>query len=178
MPELPEVETVRVGLEPVLRGRRFVRVEQRRANLRFPLPERFAERLTGRRVKRLGRRAKYILLYLDRGEVLAVHLGMTGRFSVRLPGTPLPAMPEACLRHDGERVTAEPCLRHEVRGGSSSTSACSAPTLTLSPRSGERGISSASSRMSMDTTPSTTTWCSRCRAGRSSPTTMRAASAT
>ena len=82
MPELPEVETVRVGLEPVLRGRRFVRVEQRRADLRFPLPERFAERLTGRRVKRLGRRAKYILLYLDLGEVLAVHLGMTGRFSV------------------------------------------------------------------------------------------------
>lgn len=90
MPELPEVETVRVGLEPVLRGRRFVRVEQRRADLRFPLPERFAERLTGRRVKRLGRRAKYILLYLDRGEVLAVHLGMTGRFSVKQPRPPSP----------------------------------------------------------------------------------------
>ena len=104
MPELPEVETVRVGLEPVLSGRRFVRVEQRRANLRFPLPERFAERLTGRRVKRLGRRAKYILLYLDRGEVLAVHLGMTGRFSVSLPrrrhSVPSPIVPEARLRHD------------------------------------------------------------------------------
>ena len=50
MPELPEVETVRAGLEPVLRGRRFVRVEQRRKDLRFPLPERFAERLTGRRI--------------------------------------------------------------------------------------------------------------------------------
>jgi formamidopyrimidine-DNA glycosylase len=85
MPELPEVETVRAGLEPVLRGRRFVRVEQRRANLRFPLPERFAERLTGRRVERLDRRAKYILVHLDGGEVLAIHLGMTGRFSVKLP---------------------------------------------------------------------------------------------
>jgi formamidopyrimidine-DNA glycosylase len=82
MPELPEVETVRLGLEPVLSGRRFVRVEQRRPDLRFPLPERFAERLTGRRVVRLGRRAKYILVHLDRDEVLAVHLGMTGRLIV------------------------------------------------------------------------------------------------
>src|SRR5262245_60615778 len=82
MPELPEVETVRSGLEPVLRGRRFVRVEQRRPDLRFPLPDRFAERLTGRRVLRLGRRAKYILVHLDRDEVLAMHLGMTGRLIV------------------------------------------------------------------------------------------------
>jgi formamidopyrimidine-DNA glycosylase len=92
MPELPEVETVRAGLEPVLRGRRFVRVEQRRRDLRFPLPERFAERLTGRRVLRLNRRAKYILVHLDRGEVLAVHLGMTGRFSVKLPRAPSPRL--------------------------------------------------------------------------------------
>ena len=82
MPELPEVETVRAGLEPVLRGRAFVRVEQRRPDLRFPLPERFAERLTGRRVLRLERRAKYILVHLDHDEVLAVHLGMTGRLIV------------------------------------------------------------------------------------------------
>ena len=82
MPELPEVETVRSGLEPVLTGRSFVRVEQRRKDLRFPLPERFAERLTGRRVLRLGRRAKYILVHLDREEVLAMHLGMTGRLIV------------------------------------------------------------------------------------------------
>jgi len=88
MPELPEVETVRAGLEPVLRGRRFVRVEQRRPDLRFPLPERFAERLTGRTVERLERRAKYILVHLDKGEVLAVHLGMTGRFSVQVPRAP------------------------------------------------------------------------------------------
>jgi len=82
LPELPEVETVRTGLELVMRGRRFIHVEQRRKDLRFPLPERFAERLTGRKVSRLTRRAKYILMHLDRGEVLAVHLGMTGRFSV------------------------------------------------------------------------------------------------
>jgi formamidopyrimidine-DNA glycosylase len=86
MPELPEVETVRSGLEPVLRGRRFLRVEQRRMNLRFPLPEKFAERLTGRKVLRLDRRAKYILVHLDDGTVLAIHLGMTGRFNVRHRG--------------------------------------------------------------------------------------------
>jgi formamidopyrimidine-DNA glycosylase len=86
MPELPEVETVRAGLEPVLRGRSFVRVEQRRPDLRFPLPGRFAERLTGRRVLRLGRRAKYILVHLDHGEVLAIHLGMTGRLIVSSGG--------------------------------------------------------------------------------------------
>src|SRR6187397_1084362 len=85
MPELPEVETVRAGLEPVLRGSRFVRVEQRRKDLRFPLPDRFAERLTGRKVERLDRRAKYILVHLDGGEVLVIHLGMTGRFSVKAP---------------------------------------------------------------------------------------------
>jgi formamidopyrimidine-DNA glycosylase len=93
MPELPEVETVRLGLEPVLRGRRFARVDQRRGDLRFPLPQRFAERLTGRTVVRLERRAKYILVHLDRGEVLAVHLGMTGRFSVQLPHAPSPHRP-------------------------------------------------------------------------------------
>jgi formamidopyrimidine-DNA glycosylase len=86
MPELPEVETMRRGLEPVLAGARLRRVEQRRPDLRFPFPERFAERLTGRRIGRLERRAKYILGHLDSGEVLAVHLGMTGRFSIAWPG--------------------------------------------------------------------------------------------
>jgi formamidopyrimidine-DNA glycosylase len=82
MPELPEVETVRRGLEPILVGNAFARVEQRRPNLRFPLPKRFGERLTGRKVKALHRRAKYLLALLDDGEVLVMHLGMTGRFSI------------------------------------------------------------------------------------------------
>src|SRR5690606_16623848 len=69
MPELPEVETVRRGLEGPLVGRVLARVEQRRPDLRWPLPERFAERLTGRRVIRLDRRAKFILAHLDDGEV-------------------------------------------------------------------------------------------------------------
>ena len=82
MPELPEVETVRQGLAPVLVGNRFRSVEQRRGDLRFPLPKHFAERLRDRKVDALDRRAKYLLAHLDDGEVLVMHLGMTGRFSI------------------------------------------------------------------------------------------------
>ncbi|MDE1174782.1 MAG: bifunctional DNA-formamidopyrimidine glycosylase/DNA-(apurinic or apyrimidinic site) lyase [Parvibaculaceae bacterium] len=85
MPELPEVETVRRGLVPALEGKRIARVLQRRAGLRYLLPERFVERLTGRRIERLDRRAKYLLLHLDNGEVLLSHLGMSGRFTVMAP---------------------------------------------------------------------------------------------
>jgi formamidopyrimidine-DNA glycosylase len=81
MPELPEVETVRRGLEPVMVGQRFGQVVQRRPNLRFPLPERFVERLTGQRVETMGRRAKYLLVGLSGGETLVMHLGMSGRFT-------------------------------------------------------------------------------------------------
>jgi formamidopyrimidine-DNA glycosylase len=82
MPELPEVETVRLGLEPVLAGARLARVEARRPDLRFPLPDGFVQRLTGARLERLERRAKYILAPLDRGDVLVMHLGMSGRFEI------------------------------------------------------------------------------------------------
>jgi formamidopyrimidine-DNA glycosylase len=86
MPELPEVETVRRGLEPALVGARIVAVEQRRPDLRFPFPERFAERLRGQEVTALGRRAKYLLADLSSGEVLIMHLGMSGRFLVQQNG--------------------------------------------------------------------------------------------
>jgi len=82
MPELPEVETVRLGLAPVLVGNSFASVEQRRGDLRFPLPKHFASRLRGRKVDALDRRAKYLLARLDDGEVLVMHLGMTGRLSI------------------------------------------------------------------------------------------------
>jgi formamidopyrimidine-DNA glycosylase len=82
MPELPEVETVRRGLEPVLVGARLTAVEARRPDLRAPLPPHFARRLTGRRVESLGRRAKYLLADLDDGMVLVMHLGMSGSFRV------------------------------------------------------------------------------------------------
>ena len=82
MPELPEVETVRLGLVPVLEGRTLVRVEARRPDLRIAFPPRFAERLTGRRVEKLTRRAKYLLAHLNNNEVLLMHMGMSGRFFV------------------------------------------------------------------------------------------------
>ncbi len=82
MPELPEVETVRRGLAPVMVGSTLVSVDQRRPDLRFPFPDKFAERLTGRRIEALGRRAKYLLADLDDGEVLVMHLGMSGSFRI------------------------------------------------------------------------------------------------
>ncbi|OAB54950.1 5-hydroxymethyluracil DNA glycosylase [Phormidium willei BDU 130791] len=113
MPELPEVETVVRGLRPVLEGHRLAQVVQRRPDLRFALPPAFAARLTGRRVARIDRRAKYILMHLEpRGparaggdggdggepagpEVLLIHLGMSGRMTL------LPVRPNApYLPHD------------------------------------------------------------------------------
>jgi len=82
MPELPEVETIRRGLAACLEGKRLLEVVQRRPDLRFPLPRGFAGRLAGRRVARIDRRAKYLLVRLDDGQVLICHLGMTGRFII------------------------------------------------------------------------------------------------
>ena len=79
MPELPEVETIRRALQARLPGRRFAEVVQRRPDLRFPLPERLPERLTGRRLLGFRRRAKYLLADLDDGETMLLHLGMSGR---------------------------------------------------------------------------------------------------
>jgi formamidopyrimidine-DNA glycosylase len=82
MPELPEVETVRRGLQPHLEGATLTRVTQNRADLRFPLPPDFVHRLTGATVIALRRRAKYLLAELSTGETLVAHLGMTGRFLI------------------------------------------------------------------------------------------------
>ena len=82
MPELPEVETVRRGLEPAMDGERFIKVEVRRVDLRWPLPKDFAQRLKGTTVRGIGRRAKYLLADLSSGEVLVMHLGMSGSFHV------------------------------------------------------------------------------------------------
>jgi formamidopyrimidine-DNA glycosylase len=82
MPELPEVETVRRGLQPVMEGYRIVKMEVRRKDLRFPFQRDFAARLTGQTVTGLGRRAKYLLADLSSGDVLLMHLGMSGSFRV------------------------------------------------------------------------------------------------
>ena len=86
MPELPEVETVRLGLQPVLEGFRLTDVQTRRGDLRIPFPKDFVGRTKGRKVKQLRRRAKYILADLDSGETLVIHLGMSGRMSVYAQG--------------------------------------------------------------------------------------------
>ncbi|MGE4127801.1 MAG: bifunctional DNA-formamidopyrimidine glycosylase/DNA-(apurinic or apyrimidinic site) lyase [Hyphomicrobiaceae bacterium] len=82
MPELPEVETVRRGLEPAMVGQRIRKVEVRRPDLRFPFPERMTERLQGKTVRGLDRRSKYLIARLSSGETLIMHLGMSGRFTV------------------------------------------------------------------------------------------------
>jgi formamidopyrimidine-DNA glycosylase len=82
LPELPEVETVRRGLAPVMEGSSIVRVEQRRGDLRFAFPPDFAARLAGRQIISLGRRAKYLVADLDDGMVLVSHLGMSGSFRI------------------------------------------------------------------------------------------------
>lgn len=87
MPELPEVETVRTGLAPAMEGAVIARAQVNRPDLRWPFPDRMADRLTGRRVERLRRRSKYILADLDGGESLLIHLGMSGRMTVS--GDPL-----------------------------------------------------------------------------------------
>ncbi|MFO1080456.1 MAG: bifunctional DNA-formamidopyrimidine glycosylase/DNA-(apurinic or apyrimidinic site) lyase [Reyranellaceae bacterium] len=97
MPELPEVETVRRGLAPKLTKRRIVRLVQRRADLRVPLPHDFAARVEGRRVRAIDRRAKYLLLRLDDGNTLVVHLGMSGRMTL----------------HDAASAAATPLARHD-----------------------------------------------------------------
>lgn len=104
MPELPEVETVRRGLEPALLGRVLVRVLARRRDLRQPLPDDFEARLTGRRVTGLGRRAKYLLVSFDSGDCLIGHLGMSGRICVFDAPAPAPALHDhVVLETDGGR---------------------------------------------------------------------------
>jgi formamidopyrimidine-DNA glycosylase len=83
MPELPEVETVRRGLQPVMEGARIAKAEVRRKDLRFPFQRDFVARLTGQTVTGLGRRAKYLMADLASGDVLVMHLGMSGSFRVQ-----------------------------------------------------------------------------------------------
>ncbi len=118
LPELPEVETVRRGLAPAMEGARLIRVEARRPDLRFPLPERFAERLAGRTVTGLGRRAKYLLADLDDGMVLVMHLGMSGSFRVaEAEGEALPGD----FHHPRSKIAAHDHVVFVLSGGATVT---------------------------------------------------------
>jgi formamidopyrimidine-DNA glycosylase len=114
MPELPEVETVRRGLLPVMEGALIAGADVRRPDLRWPLPPGMADRLTGRRVTALRRRSKYLLADLDSGETLLIHLGMSGRMQISgvTPGDfhhglPAPQKHDHVILHmeDGTRIT-------------------------------------------------------------------------
>jgi formamidopyrimidine-DNA glycosylase len=114
MPELPEVETVRRGLAPVMEGARFAHVEARRGDLRWPLPKDFAARLKGQTVTGLGRRAKYLLADLSSGDVLLMHLGMSGSFRVvhgRGETTP------GAYYHERSKATAHDHVVFEMSNG-------------------------------------------------------------
>lgn len=114
MPELPEVETVRRGLEPFLAGSTITFVVARRPDLRFPLPGNFVRRLTGAGVNSLGRRGKYMMAGLSTGETLILHLGMSGRFTVVEPGAAMSNRPgdfhfagSTNAAHDHVSITVE-----------------------------------------------------------------------
>ncbi len=103
MPELPEVETVRRGLQPFLEGAVLADVKLNRPDLRFPFPADMVERLQGARVTSLSRRAKYLVLETDRQDRLLIHLGMSGRFTIHEPETGAGLKP-------GEFALAQPTL--------------------------------------------------------------------
>lgn len=115
MPELPEVETVRRGLQPVMEGSRIVAVETRRPDLRFPLPDRLSETLAGRHVTALGRRAKYLLMHIEGGHVLICHLGMSGSFRIE-DAAGLPAVP-GVFHHERSKLAAHDHVIFTVQNG-------------------------------------------------------------
>jgi formamidopyrimidine-DNA glycosylase len=93
MPELPEVETVRAGLAPVMEGRAFSSVKLNRKDLRFPFPKNFKKRLEGETLVNLRRRAKFLMGELSSGETLIMHLGMSGRFTIEASSWPVDNSP-------------------------------------------------------------------------------------
>jgi formamidopyrimidine-DNA glycosylase len=115
MPELPEVETVRRGLADVMEGRRVERVEVRRHDLRIPVPEDFDQRLQGRTLEKLGRRAKYLVGEFDDGTVLLAHLGMSGRMIIETPDDAV-REPGTFARDPGNHAKHEHIVFHVGNG--------------------------------------------------------------
>ena len=115
MPELPEVETVRRGLAPAMEGNRFDKVEVRRGDLRWPLPRGFAQKLHGKLVEGLGRRAKYLLADLSSGDVLLMHLGMSGSFRIGKNSTP------GTYYHERSKSTAHDHIVFHMSNGTTVT---------------------------------------------------------
>jgi formamidopyrimidine-DNA glycosylase len=112
LPELPEVETVRRGLEPHMVGRRIVRTDQNRADLRFPFPDKFTDRLSDQYIEAVVRRAKYLLLYLSSSEVLIMHLGMSGSFRIEQNGTQKIAAEASFIHERQKQGKHDHCVFH------------------------------------------------------------------
>ncbi|MCR9122258.1 MAG: bifunctional DNA-formamidopyrimidine glycosylase/DNA-(apurinic or apyrimidinic site) lyase [Phyllobacteriaceae bacterium] len=113
MPELPEVETVRRGLQPAMEGARLTRLELRRADLRFPLPADLPAALEGRTITSVGRRAKYLIMHFGGGAVLISHLGMSGAYRIE-DGTQA-AIPGA-FHHERSKLSAHDHLVFHLQG--------------------------------------------------------------
>ncbi|MBO1024803.1 bifunctional DNA-formamidopyrimidine glycosylase/DNA-(apurinic or apyrimidinic site) lyase [Ochrobactrum sp. SD129] len=117
MPELPEVETVRRGLQPFMEGAKIERIEQNRPDLRFPFPDHFVERLSGRNIDALGRRAKYLTIHLDDGLSIISHLGMSGSF--RIEADDAEGMPGG-FHHERSKIAKhDHVVFHLLRGNGS-----------------------------------------------------------
>ena len=115
MPELPEIETVRMGLAPAMEGQRFAKIEVRDRRLRWPIAKDFEKRLTGQTVEGLGRRAKYLLADLTSGDVLLMHLGMSG--SMRLGKDSAPGV----YYHETSKSTAHDHVVFHMANGATIT---------------------------------------------------------
>jgi formamidopyrimidine-DNA glycosylase len=113
MPELPEVETVRRGLQPVREGALIEAVEQRRPDLRFPFPANFGKSLEGRTIRSVARRAKYLTIHLDRDPVLICHLGMSGSFRIENDGG---AATPGSFHHERSKAAAHDHVAFHLRG--------------------------------------------------------------
>ncbi|MGL4729115.1 MAG: bifunctional DNA-formamidopyrimidine glycosylase/DNA-(apurinic or apyrimidinic site) lyase [Bosea sp. (in: a-proteobacteria)] len=116
MPELPEVETVRRGLQPVMEGARIARLTLNRKDLRFPFPPRFKARVEGKQITSLSRRAKYLVASLDSGESLIMHLGMSGRFLIMQEGDKARAE-TANFQHEAGRLPQHDHVVFETNTG-------------------------------------------------------------
>src|SRR5579862_677592 len=121
MPELPEVETVRRGLQPAMEGARFSKVEIHRGDLRWPLAKDFSQRLDGKIVTGLGRRAKYLLVDLSSGDVLLMHLGMSGSFHVFLGKAKRPDKNLAHYYHERSKHLAHDHVVFHMASGATVT---------------------------------------------------------
>jgi formamidopyrimidine-DNA glycosylase len=118
MPELPEVETVRRGLQPVLEGAVIEAVKLNRADLRFPFPDKFAKRLKGQTIRSVSRRAKYLLIELTDGSTVLSHLGMSGSFRIETSGV---AKTPGDFHFERSKLAAHDHLILSLRSGTGET---------------------------------------------------------